>query len=83
MGLSGKVENGVDVVALEAVDYLGGMGDVALVEGKVALVVQYPGVVEGRAVVQLVERDNIVGVWVGEGQVADEPACAVGRLVSV
>lgn len=72
--LRGEVEDGVDVVALEAVHHLGGVGDVALVEGEVALVIEGARVVERRAVVELVEGDNVVGLGVCEGQVAHQPA---------
>lgn len=53
------------------------MGDVALVEAKVWLVVEDGGVVEGGAVVELVERDNVVGIGICESEVADKPACSV------
>lgn len=46
MGLSGKVEDGVDVVTLHAVKHLGGVRYVPMVEAEVALVVQDPRVVE-------------------------------------
>lgn len=74
--LRGEVEDGVDVVALEAVHHLGGVGDVALVEGEVPLVIEGAGVVERCAVVELVEGDNVVCVGVCEGQVSYQPACA-------
>ena len=67
------MEDGVDVVPLEAVDDLGRVGDVPLVECEVAPVVEDARVVEGRAVVQFVKRDDVVGMRVGEGEVADEP----------
>jgi hypothetical protein len=76
-----EVDHRVDVVALQAVDYLGRIGHVALVEGKVAPVVEDARVVEGRAVVQLVEGDDVVSVRVGEGEVPDEPACASTQSV--
>ena len=74
--LRGEVEDGVDVVPLEAVDDLGRVGDVPLVECEVAPVVEDAGVVEGRAVVQLVKRDDVVSVRIGEGEMADEPTCS-------
>lgn len=52
------------------------MGDVALVEGEVGLGVEYGGVVEGGAVVEFVEGDDVVGVGIGQGEVADEPTCS-------
>lgn len=74
--LGGKVEDCIDAVALQAVDHLGRVGDVALVKGKVALVVEHTRVVERGAVVQLVKRHDVVRVWIGQGQVAHQPACA-------
>ena len=53
--LGGKVEDGIDIVAFQAVINLGGGGDVSLVEGEVPLVIEDASVVEGRAVVQLIE----------------------------
>jgi hypothetical protein len=68
------VEHGVDVVPLEAVQYFRGIRDVALVEGKVAPVVEDACVVERRTVVELVERDDVVRVRVCEDEVPDQPA---------
>jgi hypothetical protein len=76
VGLGGKVEDGVNVMALEAVHHLGGVGDVALVEGEVPLVIEGAGVVERGTVVELVEGDNVVCLWVCEGQVSYQPTCA-------
>ena len=73
VGLGSEVEDGVNVVTLQAVHHLSWVGNISMVEGKVALVVQSTGVVEGSTVVELVERDDVVGVWVGEGQVTDQP----------
>ena len=77
VGLGGKVEDGVDIVALEAVDDLDGVGDVALVEAKVALLVEGARVVEGGAVVELVEGHDVIGVGIGEGEVSHQPRSAV------
>lgn len=81
--LGGKVEDGVDVVALEAVNHLDGVGDVALVEAKVALLVEGACVIERGAVVKLVERDDVVGLGVGEGEVSHKPRSAVRAGVSI
>lgn len=74
--LGSKVEDGVDVVTLQAVHNLSWVGDITVVEGEVPLVVQGAGVVEGSTVVELIEGDDVVGVWVGEGQVTDKPTSA-------
>lgn len=76
VGLGGKMENGVNVVTLQAVHHLGWVGDITMVKGEVSLIVQGAGVVEGRTVVELVEGDDVVGVRVGESQVTDKPAGA-------
>lgn len=73
--LGGKVEYGVDIVSLQAVDHLGRVGDVALVKGKVALVIEHPCVVERGAVVQLVKRHDVVGIGICQGQMPYKPAC--------
>lgn len=65
VGLGGKVEDGIDVMPLEAVHDLGGVGDVAMVEGEIPLVVEHPGIVQRRTVVELVEGHDIVGIGVG------------------
>ena len=74
--LRGKVEDGIDVVALEAVHHLGRVRYVALVEGEVAPLVEDARVVERRAVVELVKGHDVVRVRVRQGQVSHEPAGA-------
>lgn len=74
VGLRGEVEDGIDLVTLEAVHYLGGVGDVSMVEGEVSLVVEDSGIVQGRAVVKLVEGDNVVCIGIGQGEMSYEPA---------
>ncbi len=78
--LSREVEDGVNVVTLQAVHNLGWVCDITMVEREVSLIVQGAGVVEGRAVVELVEGDDVVGVWVGEGEVTNQPAGAIMRF---
>lgn len=78
VGLGSEVEDGVNVVTLQAVHDLGWVGDITMVEGEVSLIVQGARVVEGSAVVKLIEGDDVVGVWVGESQMTDQPTSAVG-----
>jgi hypothetical protein len=49
------VEDGVDIMAFHAVYHLGGVGDIAVVEGEIVLVVEHSSIVQGRAVVELVK----------------------------
>lgn len=72
--LRGEVQHGVDAVALHAVDHVGRVRDIALVEGEVGPVCEEGRVVEGGAVVELVEGDDVVRVGVGQREVADQPA---------
>jgi hypothetical protein len=76
VGHGGEVEDGVDVVALDAGLDLLWVGDVALEEVEVLLLVQGAGVVQGGAVVELVKGDDVVGVWVLDSEVTDQPARA-------
>jgi len=74
------VEDGVDVVLLQAVHHLVRVGDVAMVEGEVLLVFEGPGVIEGGAVVELVEGDDIVCIGVSQCEMSYQPARAAPRV---
>lgn len=74
--LRGKVEDGINLVAIEAVHDFGGIGDVAMVKAKVPLVIKCPRIVQRGAIVKLVKRDNVVGIGVCHGQVSYQPAGA-------
>lgn len=60
VGLSGEVEDGVDVVGAKGGGDRGGRGDVAVDECEVGEVGETAGVVEGSAVVEFVEGDDVV-----------------------
>jgi hypothetical protein len=49
-------------------------GDISILEYEVALVIEHARVVEGRAVIELVEGDDVVMLGIREDEVADEPA---------
>jgi hypothetical protein len=63
MRLRCEVADGVYLVLAKALLHVRGGGDVAVFESKVGTTVQYAGVVEGCAVVQLVEGYDVV-LWV-------------------
>lgn len=73
-----EVEDGVDLVLAKHSLDVAWRCDVAVFEGKVRSVVEHARVVQGRAVVELVEGDHIV-VWIGEHEMAHEPARSVSR----
>ena len=66
VGLRREVEDRVDLVRGEAAHHVLDLGHVAVVEGEVGLGVEDARVVQGRAIVELVEGDDVVG-RVGEG----------------
>lgn len=77
MGLSSEMKNGINVVPFETVHDLGRIRNVSMIKGKVSLIIESTGIVQGRAVFQLVERNNVVGIWVCDGQVSHQPAGTV------
>lgn len=78
VGLRCEVEDGVDLVLTQhALDIAWG-GDVAMLEGEVRSVVEHARVVQRCAVVELVQRDDVV-VGVGEYEVPYKPAGAVSH----
>jgi hypothetical protein len=74
VGLSSKVEDGVNLVAFKAVHDFRGIGDIAMVEAEVPLVIECSRVVQRGAVVELVERYDIVRIGVCHGQMSHQPA---------
>lgn len=73
MRLSCKVHHRVNVIALHAVEDFGGICQVAMVKSKVALVIEGSGIVQSRAVIELIKRYNVVGVRVCQGEMANNP----------
>lgn len=63
----------VNVIALHAVEDFGGICQVAMVKSKVALIVEGSGVVQSRAVIELIKRYNVVSVRVCQGEMANNP----------
>jgi hypothetical protein len=77
MRLRRKVENCVDPMLAKHAFHVYWRCDVAVFKCEVFLVIQDPRVVEGRAVVELVERDDVVVTRVCENEMADEPTGTV------
>lgn len=79
--LRGEVEDCVDLVLAEHTLHVCWRCDVPVLECEIILVVENPRVVEGRAVVELVEGDDVVMAGVCEDEVAGEPTCTRTVLV--
>lgn len=67
------MHDGVDVVLLDAAEDSGLIVDIAEDEGEVFNCIKAFGIVECGTVVELVEADDVVGLWVGECEVPDNP----------
>lgn len=78
MRLRGEVEDCVDFVLTENLLHVRRQRYITLLKRKVCATIQNAGVVERCAVVELVKRDDIVVVRIGEGQVTDKLASTVG-----
>jgi hypothetical protein len=72
-----KVEDGIDFVLAQCTLYIGRGCDVAILESEVGPAVEDSCVVEGCAVIELVQRHDIV-LRVGDYEMADKPASAAG-----
>jgi hypothetical protein len=68
-----KVEDGVDVVLLQAFDHVARYSDIAVKEAEVRFRLQHSGIVQRAAIVQLVKGNNVVGVGIFDGKVAYKP----------
>ena len=68
-----EVEDGVNVVLLQAFDHVAWNRDIAVEEAEVRLRLQHAGIVQRAAVVELVEGNNVVGVGIFDGKVAYKP----------
>lgn len=79
MRLSRKVKNGVDFMALHAVQDLSRMCQVSVVKRKVGAVIQGARVIERRAIVQLVKRYYIIGFGVSQCEMTHHPRGAAMR----
>lgn len=77
MRMRSQVKDGVNVVFLQAPDHVGGCGDIAVEEAEVRLLFQHARIVQRAAVVELVERHDVVGVGIFDGQVAHKPRSTV------
>lgn len=77
MRLRCEVEDGVDSVLAQHALHVDRRCDVSILEGEVGLVFKNARVVQGRAVVELVVRHDIVMIGVCEDKMAHKPAGAV------
>lgn len=81
VGLSCEMENCIDLVLLDAANDVFRVGDVSVVELEVGEGVEHPCVVEGGTIVKFIKGDDVVGIWIGGGEVTDQPARAASSFV--
>lgn len=68
-----KMEYGVDVVFLQALDDIAWNRHIAVEEAEIRLRLQHARIIQRAAVIELVEGDHVVVVRIFDGQVAYEP----------
>jgi hypothetical protein len=68
-----EVEDGINIVLLQAFDHVARYGDIAVKEAEVRLRLQHARIVQRAAVVELVEGNNVVCVGIFDGKVAHQP----------
>lgn len=80
MRLRCEVEDGIDVMLLEAVHHLVRVGYIAMVEGEVLLIIENLRIVRRRTVVKLIEGNYVICVRVGQGEMPYQPTRTVLEL---
>jgi hypothetical protein len=75
VSLGGEVHDGVNLVAFHAFKDVGGVGDIATVEGEVLVTIETSCIVQSGAVIQFVEGNDVI-CWVCEDKMADQPTCS-------
>lgn len=78
--LSGKVNNGVDIVLAKTADDIVSGRNVAFVKGEIRTGAQYFSVFQGSAVLELVEGDEIVIIWIGDCEGSKDPGTSTAIL---
>ena len=71
--LRGGMDYAVDVVSAETVSDVLGSNDVTFVEREVLTAIQHFVVVQGGAIIELVERGQVVMALMGDSQGSDDP----------
>ena len=82
VGLGGEVDDGVDIVAVEAACDVVCGGDVASVEREILAAVEHFGVVQCGAIIELVKGDEVVMVLIGDSEGSNEPRTSEGSLLA-
>ena len=77
VGLSSKMEDGINMVLSQAAKDSFFVRHVAENELKVGVRVETFGVLECCAVVDFVEREDVVIIWIAQTEVADDPGGAI------
>lgn len=78
-----EMENRVDVVLLQAFYHVARYGNIAMKEAEIRLRLQHARIVQRAAIVELVERHDVVGVGIFDGKVAYKPrptVCIFGAV---
>lgn len=82
MTLRSKVENRINIIFPQGRLHLNRGGDITLHESEIRARIKTPCVIQRSAVIELIERDNVIVGSICEGEVADEPAGAVDAVLA-
>ena len=82
VGLSGEVNNRIDLVPRNAVDHILLVDDISMDKCEILDVwlEKSTNVVQGCTVIQLVKAYDMIGVRVGQGKMRYDPACSIHGL---
>jgi hypothetical protein len=83
MCMRSEMKDGVNIVLLKTPDHVAWYCDIAVEEAEIRLRLQHARIVQRTTVVELVERHNVVVVWILDGQVAHKPRSTVVFLAPV
>lgn len=78
-----QVENGVNIVLLQAFDHVARYGNIAVEEAEIRLRLQHASIIQRATIVELVERNDVVCVGIFDGKVAYKPrptVCIFGAV---
>ena len=76
------MDDGVNVVSTEAAGDVICRGDVAFAEREVLTAFEHFGVVQGGGIIEFIERNEVVTVFIGDGKGSDYPRTSVESLAA-
>lgn len=73
VGLRGEVQDSINLETVDTALYVSPTADVSVEEVEVLEALKPPEIVEGSRIVKLIVYDDVVGVFISQGQVSRYP----------